>query len=81
MQVVAQVESAGLLRLAPHNGLVALLKDVGGTLEEEHAEDVLLVLGGVHLAAQDVGRFEEVALELGQGEFGPEVFSIPFQTL
>ena len=37
-------------------------------LEKEHAEDVFLELAGVHLAAQDVGGFEEVAFKLGQGE-------------
>jgi len=63
---------AGLVLAAPvdrhlllHDRLVAGLEDVGGALEEEHAKDVLLVFGGVHLAAQDVGRGEEVAFELG----------------
>ena len=43
------------------------LEDVGGTLEEQHAEDELLELGTVHLAAQDVDGGEEVAFELGEG--------------
>ena len=45
----------------------ALLEHVGAALEKEHAEDVFLELGGVHLAAKDVGGFEEVALKLRQG--------------
>jgi hypothetical protein len=63
VQFVAQ--AALLLHLVAHDRLVALLENVGGVFEEQHAEDVLLVLGGIHLAAQDVGRFEEVAFELG----------------
>jgi hypothetical protein len=42
--------------------LAALVEDVGAALEEQHPEDVFLELGGVHLAAQDVGSFEEMAL-------------------
>ena len=37
-------------------------------LQEEHPEDVLLELGGIHLAAEDVRGREEVAFELGEGE-------------
>ena len=45
--------------------LIALGKDVGAALEEQHAEDVFLELRGVHFAAQDVGGGEEVAFKLG----------------
>lgn len=48
--------------------LAPLLEHVGAALEEQHAEDVYLELGGVHLAAQDVGGLEQVALQLGQGQ-------------
>ena len=37
--------------------LALFVKDVGHALEEEHAKDVLFVLGGIHRAAQDVGGF------------------------
>ena len=50
--------------------LAARLELVGAAFEEEHAEDVLLELGGIHFAAQDVGGAEEVAFELGEGEGG-----------
>ena len=43
------------------------LKDIGGALQEEHPEDVLLELGGIHLAAQDVCGGKEVTLKLRQG--------------
>jgi hypothetical protein len=33
-------------------------------LEEEHAEDEFLELGGIHLAAQDVRGLEKKAFEL-----------------
>jgi hypothetical protein len=49
--------------------LAALVEDVGAAFQEEHAEDVFLELGGVHLAAEDVGGGEEVAFELREGEF------------
>ena len=38
-------------------------------LQEQHPEDVLLELRGIHLAAQDVRRREQVAFQLGQGQF------------
>lgn len=45
-----------------------ILELVGGTLQEQHPEDVLLELRGVHLPAEDVHGREEVAFELGEGE-------------
>ena len=42
---------------------------VGEPLQEQHAEDELLELRGVHLAAQDVGGFQKEGLELGEGDF------------
>ena len=44
------------------------VEHVAGALQEESAEDVLLELGGVHLAAKDVGCRKEMPFELGQGE-------------
>ncbi len=42
---------------------------VAQPFEEEHAEDVLFVLRGVHVAAQDVAGLEEQAFQAGEGEF------------
>lgn len=44
------------------------VKDVRHALEEEHAEDVFLVFGRVHGAAQDVGGFHQEGFELGEGD-------------
>jgi hypothetical protein len=54
--------------LFPDDLVVTLLEDVRAPLEEEHAEDELLVVGGVHLPAEDVRGLVEVPLELGQGQ-------------
>lgn len=48
--------------------LAASLKDIGGPLEEQHPEDVLFELRGIHLAAQDVGCGEEMSFELRKGK-------------
>ena len=42
----------------------ALVERVGTAFEEQHAEDVFLEFGGVHLAAQNVGGGEQVPLKL-----------------
>ena len=42
-----------------------LAEAVGEPLEEEHREDVVLVVAGVDLAAQDVGGAPEFRLKLG----------------
>ena len=47
--------------------VAAGLEGVGDVLEEEQAEDDVLVLGGVDLAAQGVGRLPE---GVGVGEVG-----------
>ena len=39
-----------------------VLELVGAALQEQHPEDVLLELRGIHLPAQDVRRREQVAL-------------------
>jgi hypothetical protein len=41
---------------------------IGEAFNEQHAENVFLVFGGVHLPAQDIGRFEKVCFKLGEGE-------------
>ena len=46
------------------------LEHVARPLQEQHAEDVLLELGGIHLPAQDVGGGEEVPFELRKGQHG-----------
>jgi hypothetical protein len=45
---------------------VALLEGVGDVLEEDEAQDDVLVFGRVHVVAQRVGRGEEVLLFLAQ---------------
>ena len=48
--------------------LAPLIEHVGTALEKEHSKDVFLEFGRVHLAAQDVGGFKQVAFELGQSQ-------------
>ncbi len=57
------------LQLRAHGGAVGI-ELVGHALEEQHAEDVFLVLGGIHLAAQDVAGLEQQVFEFGEGELG-----------
>jgi hypothetical protein len=45
--------------------LMPLIEYIRAALQEQHAEDVLLELGSIHLAAQNVGGLEEVAFQLG----------------
>lgn len=45
------------------------IEDVRHALEEEHPEDVFLVLGGVHFAAKDVGGFVKEPFELAERDF------------
>lgn len=40
----------------------------GQLLQEQHTEDEFLELGCIHLAAQDVGRFEQERFKLGEGD-------------
>ena len=50
--------------------LTLLVEEVGKPLQKEHAEDVFLVLRGIHFAAQIVtGTIQETG-ELAEGEFG-----------
>jgi hypothetical protein len=60
-----------LLRLAlpsqvGDEGLAHRVELVGAALQEQHPEDVLLEIGCIHLAAQDVGRSEQVPFQLRQ---------------
>ena len=57
------------MRVAAADRGARLIEDVGHALEEQQAEYVLLVLAGVHLAAQDVGGLHEEAFELGESDF------------
>src|SRR5467141_1560336 len=57
-----------LAELPIDDRLPALLEDIGAALQEEHPEDVLLELRGVHLAAENVRSRKEMALELRQGQ-------------
>lgn len=61
---VLQVREGGV---AQHRALKVEL--IGQALDEQHAENEFFELAGVHLAAQDVGGFEEEAFELGEGDF------------
>ncbi len=55
--------------------LPARLELVRAALQKEHAEDELLELRGVHLAAQDVRCAEEVTFQLLQREGSHDLFS------
>lgn len=63
------------LQVGLHGGSVGK-KLIAHPLQEEHAENELLEVGGVHLAALDIAGGEEEAFELGKGQFlshrGPE---------
>jgi hypothetical protein len=47
-----------------------LIEQVAGALEEQHAEDVFLVLAGIHVAAQVIAGRQQQAFEAGECEFG-----------
>ena len=66
---VLGVSALLLLGLEPG---VRFLEGVGDVLEEDKAEDDVLVLGGVHRAAQRVGHFPELGLvaDVGGGRLG-----------
>lgn len=49
-------------------GLALLVKDIGHALEKEHPEDIFLLLGRMHGAAQNVGGFHQEGFELGEGD-------------
>jgi hypothetical protein len=51
-------------------GLTLLIKEIAHPFQEEHAEDVFLVLGRIHVSAQVVAGAEEQAGQLAEGEFG-----------
>jgi len=55
-----------LLEFLVQKILVAGLEHVRAPLQEQHAEDVFLELGGIHLTAQNVRGGEQVTLELGK---------------
>ncbi len=47
---------------------VVTIDDVIDAIQEEHTEDIFLVFGGVHVAAQDVAGFEKQAFQVGERE-------------
>ena len=59
--VLVGVLGVGALRLLGFELRVLLLEGVGDVLEEDQAEDDVLVLGGVHAAAERVGHLPELA--------------------
>jgi len=58
--VLVRVFGIGTLRLLGDELGVLLLEGVGDVLQEDQAEDDVLVLGGVHRAAQGVGHLPEL---------------------
>ena len=58
----------------------ALVKQVAGAFEEQHAKDVLFVFAGVHVAAQRVTGGHQQGFKAGKGEFdGCHWLNILFQ--
>ena len=57
---------------------VLLLEGVGDVLEEDQAEDDVLVLGGVHAAAQRVGHLPELGFVADVGSGGAPWFRVFF---
>jgi hypothetical protein len=57
--VLVRVLGVGALRFLGNEHGVQFLEGVGDVLEEDQAEDDVLVLGGVHAAAQRVGHLPE----------------------
>ena len=67
--VLVAVLGGVLAPLGEHLGAV-LLEGVGDVLEEDETEDDVLVLGGVHAAAQGVGHAPQLGAVAG-GAVGP----------
>ena len=65
--VLVPVFGVGALRLLRFELGVLLLEGVGDVLEEDQAEDDVLVLGRVHVVAQRVGGRPELRLEAEVG--------------
>ena len=61
------VKCAASLHLFGDDNIVTFVEDVRHTLQEQHTEDVFLVLRRIHLAAQNIRGFHEVAFELSEG--------------
>jgi len=59
-------QRAPLFLLGGDNFVVPGLEHIGAALQEQRAENLLLELRGIHLAAQDVGGREEVTFKLGE---------------
>ncbi len=45
------------------------VKFVRHPLDKEHAEDIFLEFGGIHLASQDIRGFEQEVFKLFKGDF------------
>ena len=67
----------GVLAPLGEHGRVALLEGVGDVLQEDQPEDDMLVLGGVHRAAQRVGHRPQLGLV---ADGGPAVRGCPLVT-
>jgi len=71
------------LRICPRGfpQLELAIKLIRQTLEEQHSEDELLELRGIHLAAQDVSGLQKKRFKLGYCDFfsGQDGFLWPLQ--
>ena len=65
--VLVGVFGVGALRLLGYELGVMLLESVGDVLEKDQAEDNVLVLGGVHAAAQRIGHLPELGFVADRG--------------
>ena len=68
--VLVGVFGVGALSFLGFERGVLLLEGVGDVLEEDQAEDDVLVLGGVHVAAQGVGHLPELGFVADGGGGG-----------
>ncbi len=66
--VIESLASYSAAQLGPVGGEL-----VAQPLEEQHAEDVFLVLRGIHVAPQDVARLEQQASRAWESELGHRV--------
>jgi hypothetical protein len=68
--ILVRVLGVGALRLLRFELGVLFLEGVGDVLEEDEAEDHVLVLGGVHAAAERVGHLPELGFVADGGGRG-----------
>ena len=69
IEIAQAAQMKRISALAADLGL-ALVEEVAGALEEQHAEDVFLVLAGIHVAAQVIAGGQQQLFKAGKGEAG-----------